>query len=205
MIYAFTSGFFLGLSLILAIGAQNTFVLRQGLVREHIFSVSLFCAFSDAILIIIGILGISVFLEKSSPFIANILYLTAAIWLTIYGFVRLREAIKTKTLDEIKKSNSKGLISTLSTLSILTFLNPHVYLDTIILIGTVSQQFFGINKTTFALGAITSSFVFFFSLGYGARLLIPLMKKSLSWRILDFIIAFIMFTIAFKLALTINY
>ena len=101
---------------------------------------------------------------------------------------------------EIKASKSKSLLSTISILAILTFANPHVYLDTMILIGSVSQQFVGVNKLTFALGASIASFVFFYSLAYGAKFLVPVMKSTTSWRILDCLIALVMFTIAFKLA-----
>ena len=200
MLSAFLTGFFLGISLIVAIGAQNIFVLRQGILRQHIFYVALFCALSDALLICIGIIGISFFLNNLVSEISNILFGFSAIWLSGYGILRLIAAFKSDTTLEIETSLSKGLLPTLSIAAVLTFANPHVYLDTMILIGSVSQQFPGENKLAFVLGASLASFIFFFSLAYGSKLLAPIMKRPFSWRILNFLIAFIMFTIAFKLA-----
>ena len=202
MIAAFLTGFFLGISLILAIGAQNVFVLRQGILGQHVFYVALFCAISDTLLICIGIVGISFFLDSLVSQNLNVLFGLSALWLMGYGLMRLKEVFKSKTQIEIEieTSSSKDLISTIGILAILTFLNPHVYLDTIILIGSISQQFTEKYKIAFALGASFSSFVFFFSLAYGAKLFKPLMQSNVSWRLLDFFIAIIMFTIAIKLA-----
>ena len=200
MISAFLTGFFLGMSLIVAIGAQNTFVLRQGIVGHHVFYVALFCALSDTLLITIGVTGISFFLNNFATQMSNWLFGFSALWLSGYGILRLIAAYKANAMLEIESSTSKGLLSTISIVSILTFANPHVYLDTMILIGSVSLQFSGENKLAFVLGASFSSFVFFFSLAYGAKLLMPIMKRPSSWQILDCLIAFVMFTIAFKLA-----
>ncbi len=200
MITTFLAGFFTGFSLIVAIGAQNTFVLRQGILGQHVFYVALFCALSDTILIGIGVAGISFFLNNFIDKISNLLFGFSAIWLTGYGILRLRSAFKAEGIVKIETSSSKGLLPTISIAAILTFANPHVYLDTMILIGSISQQFSGNLKISFALGASLASFVFFFSLSYGAKLLTPIMNRPLSWQILDCLIAFIMFTIAFKLA-----
>jgi len=200
MFSAFLTGFFLGLSLIIAIGAQNTFVLRQGILGQHVFYVALFCAFADALLIGIGIVGISFFLKNFINQYLSILFGLSAFWLSGYGVIRLLSAFESNKTIEVEASSLKGLFQTLSVAAILTFLNPHVYLDTMILIGSISQQFSGFQKISFALGAILASFVFFFSLAYGARLLTPLMQQSFSWKILDSLIALIMFTIAFNLA-----
>ena len=200
MISTFLTGFFLGMSLIVAIGAQNAFVLRQGLVGHHVFYVALFCALSDTLLISIGVTGISFFLNNFAMQMSNWLLGFSALWLSGYGILRLIAAFKANAMLEIESSTSKGLLSTISIVSILTFANPHVYLDTMILIGSVSLQFSGENKLAFVLGASFSSFVFFFSLAYGAKLLTPIMKRPSSWQILDCLIAFVMFTIAFKLA-----
>ena len=197
---AFLTGFFLGISLIVAIGAQNTFVLRQGILGKHVFYVALFCALSDALLISIGIAGISYFLNNVINQISSLLFGFSALWLTGYGILRLKAVFKTDIMIEIKASKSKDLIPTISIAAILTFANPHVYLDTMVLIGSISQQFFGYYKIAFALGAVIASFVFFFSLAYGAKLLEPIMQRPTSWRILDGLIALIMFTIAIKLA-----
>ena len=197
---ALLTGFFLGLSLIVAIGAQNAFVLRQGILGQHVFYVALFCALSDALLIIIGVASISFFLNNFISQYSNILFGVSAVWLVGYGVIRLRSALKSNSTIEIEASTLRDLLPTISITAALTFLNPHVYLDTMILIGSISQQFSGFHKVIFALGAIFASFVFFFSLAYGAKLLTPIMLRPLSWRILDSLIAIIMFTIAFQLA-----
>ena len=200
MIPAFLTGFFLGISLILAIGAQNAFVLRQGILGQHVLYVALFCSLSDALLICIGIASISFFLSSFIAQFSDLLFGFSAIWLAGYGLIRLKAVFKSDSALEIDSSRSKDLIPTLSILFILTFANPHVYLDTMILIGSVSQQFSGDHKISFAFGASLASFIFFFSLAYGAKLLIPIMQSPNSWRKLDFLIAVVMFIISFKLA-----
>ena len=200
MISAFLTGFFLGISLIVAIGAQNAFVLRQGILRQHVFHVALFCALSDAILICIGIAGISFFLNNLVAQFSDLLFGFSAIWLTGYGLLKLKTVFKSDSVIKIESTISKNLTTTLSILFVLTFANPHVYLDTMVLIGSISQQFSGDHRIAFALGASLASFVFFFSLAYGAKLLIPVMQNPNSWRKLDFLIAVVMFTISIKLA-----
>ena len=200
MISAFLTGFFLAISLIVAIGAQNAFVLRQGILGQHIFYVALFCALSDAILICIGITGISFFSNNHIAEFSDLLFGFSAIWLAGYGLMRLKTVFKPYSAIEVESLISKNLASTLSILFVLTFANPHVYLDTMVLIGSISQQFSGDNKIAFALGAIFASFIFFFALAYGAKLLAPLMQSPNSWRKLDFLIALVMFIISIKLA-----
>ena len=202
MLNAFLTGFILGLSLILAIGAQNSFVLRQGLMGRHVFAVALFCSFSDALLIFIGVAGISIFLNDYVNLMSDWLFAVAAIWLACYGLLRLKDAIKGNSALVIESASSNELTSTLSFLALLTFVNPHVYLDTVVLIGSVSQQFPGNIKVAYVLGASLASFVFFFSLAYGAKLLAPIMQKPVAWRLLDSLIAFVMFTLAIKMAQT---
>jgi len=200
MLSAFLSGFILGLSLILAIGAQNSFVLRQGLMGRHVFIVALFCSLSDALLIGIGVVGISLFLNNYIDLVSDWLFGISAIWLAGYGILRLRDAVIGKSVLIAENSSVNGLVSTLSFLSVLTFANPHVYLDTVVLIGSVSQQFTGNIKLAYAIGASLASFVFFFSLAYGAKLLAPIMQKPIAWRILDSFIALVMFSLAIKIA-----
>jgi len=200
LIHALLTGFFLGFSLIVAIGAQNTYVLRQGIIGQHVFSIALFCALSDALLIIIGVVGVSFFLNNFISQNSHIIFGLSAVWLAGYGIIRLRSVFKSNKTIELEAYELKGLLPTISVAGVLTFLNPHVYLDTMILIGSISQQFSGYYKFIFALGAILASFVFFFSLAYGARLLIPIMQRPFSWKILDGLISLIMFTIAFNLA-----
>ena len=205
MLSAFFTGCFLGFSLIVAIGAQNAFVLRHGILRQHVFYVALFCAVSDTALICLGVTGISIFFNNFVTQFSNILFGVSSIWLSGYGIIRLMSVFKSNSAIDIEKTTVKGLFPTLSALFILTFANPHVYLDTIILIVSISQQFSGELKVGFAIGASLSSFVFFFGLAYGAKLLAPIMINSNSWRILDCLIAIIMFYIAFKLAVEGNW
>jgi L-lysine exporter family protein LysE/ArgO len=200
MLSAFLTGFILGFSLILAIGAQNSFVLRQGLIGRHVFIVALFCSLSDALLISIGVAGISIFLNNYIDLVSDWLFGISAIWLAGYGLLRLRDAVKGKSALIAENSSVNGLVSTLSFLSVLTFANPHVYLDTVVLIGSVSQQFTGDTKLAYVLGASIASFVFFFSLAYGAKFLSPTMQRPIAWRLLDSFIAFVMFTLAIKMA-----
>ena len=200
MLSAFLTGFILGLSLILAIGAQNSFVLRQGLTGRHVFTVALFCSLSDALLIFIGVAGISIFLNNYINLVSNWLFAIAAIWLAGYGLLRLKDAIKGNSALLAEGFLNNGIASTLSFLVVLTFANPHVYLDTVILIGSVSQQFPGNTKFAYALGASIASFVFFFSLAYGAKFLSPIMQRPIAWQLLDSFIAFVMFTLAIKMA-----
>ena len=131
---------------------------------------------------------------------ANLLFGISSIWLFGYGLMRIRFIFKSNSAIEIDTSVPKGIVPTISILTVVTFANPHVYLDTMVLIGSISQQFSGNLKVAYAIGASLASFVFFFSLAYGAKSLLPIMQNPNSWRILDLFIALIMFTLAFKLA-----
>jgi len=199
------TGLFLGFSLIIAIGPQNIFVLRQGILKKHVFLVAFFCSISDITLIFIGIGGISLILENIIKTYSNFLFGISALWLIFYGIARLYSSIKNESKLNIDSKENGSTFSILSSLFIITFANPHVYLDTVILIGSVSQQFSGNEKYIFGLGSSIASIIFFFSLAYGAKFIIPLMKNSLSWRILDFFIGAIMLLIAFNLTLEISY
>ena len=199
MVSAFLTGFFLGLSLIVAIGAQNAFVLRQGILRQHVFYIALFCSISDALLIVLGIVGISYFFNDFVHEYSKIIFGFAALWLCIYGFIRLNSVFKgnSKIIESNIKSSS--LKNAISITAIFTFANPHVYLDTMILIGSISQQFADFNRLLFAFGACIASFFWFFGIAYGARLLAPIMQNPRHWRILDIFIASVMFIIALNL------
>ena len=159
-----------------------------------------FVSLSDALLISTGVAGISIFLNNYIDLVSNWLFGISSIWLTGYGLMRLRDAVKGKSALIAENSSVNGLVSTLSFLSVLTFANPHVYLDTVVLIGSVSQQFTGDTKLAYVLGASIASFVFFFSLAYGAKFLSPTMQRPMAWRLLDSFIAFVMFTLAIKMA-----
>ena len=200
MLGAFLTGFILGFSLILAIGAQNSFVLRQGLIGRHVFTIALFCSISDALLIIVGVAGISIFLNNYINITSDWLFAVAAIWLAGYGLLRLKDVVKGNSALITKSNVNNGITSTLTLLVVLTFANPHVYLDTVVLIGSVSQQFSGNTKLAFTIGAVLASFVFFFSLAYGAKFLSPIMERPVAWRLLDSFIAFVMFSLAIKMA-----
>ncbi|MDC3345491.1 LysE family transporter [Candidatus Pseudothioglobus singularis] len=200
MLSAFLTGFFLGLSLIVAIGAQNAFVIRSGILRNHIFYIALFCAISDSLLIIIGIAGISFFLKDFINEFSNIIFGFSALWLFSYGLLRIRSALINNYITVDNNSESSSLLKAISIVAVFTFVNPHVYLDTMILIGSISQQFLDTNRIYFAIGASAASFIWFFSIAYGAKLLTPIMQKPSHWRNLDLLIALIMFVIAFNLA-----
>ena len=185
-------------ALILAIGAQNAFVLRQGLARAHIFWLCLLCAVSDAILITAGVLGFGVIVTLY-PLLPQIMAWGGAAFLFVYGVLRLRAAYLGQYEMQLS-GQSAGLWATLATGAAFTWLNPHVYLDTLGLVGAVSTQYVDpAEKTAFGIGAVTSSFVFFFSLGYGARLLAPVMQSVRAWRILDVGIGLVMWALAIKL------
>ena len=200
MLSAFLTGLFLGLSLIVAIGAQNAFVIRSGILKNHIFYIALFCAISDSLLIIIGIAGISFFLKDFINAFSNIIFGFSALWLFTYGLLRIRSALIYNSINVDNVPKSSSLLKTISIVAVFTFANPHVYLDTMILIGSVSQQFLDMKRIYFAIGACTSSFIWFFTIAYGAKLLAPIMQKPSHWRNLDLLIASIMFVIAFNLA-----
>lgn len=190
-------GFSLGFSLILAIGAQNAFVLKQGLKGEHVFLVCLICAASDAILILIGVSGFHV-LVASFPSLVTIARFGGAAFLLVYGLLSFYNAIRLDQglLPSEIRSNSAWQAAL--TCLAFTWLNPHVYLDTVVLLGSVSTQF-GADVTWFAGGAVLASFVFFFGLGYGARLLRPVFATARAWRVLDFLIGCVMWGIALRL------
>ena len=198
MFGASVTGFATGFSLILAIGAQNAFVLRQGLARNHVFWLCLLCAGSDAFLIAAGVLGFGVIVELY-PLLPQIMTWGGAAFLIVYGAMRLWAAYKGEYAMQIA-GQSAGLWATLATAAALTWLNPHVYLDTLGLIGAISVQYVdAAQKLAFGIGAVTSSFVFFFGLGYGARLLAPIMQSAKAWQVLDVLIGLVMWAIAYKL------
>lgn len=197
MISAGLTGFVTGFTLILAIGAQNAFVLRQGLARSHVFWLCLMCATSDAILVAIGVIGFG-FLQTQYPALPLIMAWAGAAFLLTYGTIRLVSAYRGDYSMELS-GKTLGLGATLATAAAFTWLNPHVYLDTVGLIGAISTDFEGAKRLAFGIGAVLASFVFFFSLGYGARLLAPIMTSARAWRILDVIIGLVMYAIAFSL------
>lgn len=192
----YVSGFALGLSLILAIGSQNAFVLRQGLKKEHVFAISLFCAVSDAILISAGIAGFGAVTARY-PHLVYFAKLAGALFLLIYGLQSLYASVTKSHALENDGTAVTSLKKALLLCFGFTWLNPHVYLDTLLLVGMVSTG--ADSKLIFALGAIFASFVFFFSLCYGARLLSPLFSNPKAWNILDALVGILMIYLAWNL------
>lgn len=213
----FITGLGVGLSLIIAIGAQNAFVLRQGIRRQHVFAVALICAASDAILIVLGVLGVG-FALHTAPWLITIVRWLGVAFLVTYAFLALRrawrgsgEGLHAAPDTAGEPAGGTGSVATLTrprgtllavvgaTLAI-TWLNPHVYLDTVIFLGSVAQSQ-GDGRWLFAIGCVTGSFLWFFSLAYGARYLGRWLSGPRAWRILDGAVGIVMVVIAVILAL----
>ena len=195
---ALLSGLFAGLSLIIAIGAQNAFVIRQGLTRQHVFLVVAICSASDALLISLGAGGLGALIQSHSGVLEFVRWF-GVIYLTWFGIKSLRAALRNQTLDAANKpvlSRNKVATTTLA----LTFLNPHVYLDTVILLGAIANQFKG-KTWYFAAGAMIGSVIWFTSIGYGAKAASKYMSKPIFWKVLDLLIAVVMFWVAAYLGL----
>lgn len=184
------SGLLLGGSLIVAIGAQNAFILRHGLLRQHVFILCLICALSDAALIGLGVAGLGAIISSSEILIA-VVTLGGAAFLAVYAFMAMRRAFSPSAL-KAAKSGPGSLKAAVLTCLAFTFLNPHVYLDTVLLVGGLSARHEGTARLAFALGAMSASFLWFFGLGYGARVLEPLFARPSAWRVLDGLIALVM-------------
>lgn len=195
MLSIMASGFVLGFSLILAIGAQNAFVLRAGLMRRHVLPLVLVCAISDAMLIAAGVAGFGA-LVQSYPAIVVYLRYCGAAFLLVYGLRAFLSAKRGGSAMERGEDENDLWISIVICL-MLTWLNPHVYLDTVVLVGSLAAQ--SADPWVFGTGAISASFVFFFSLGYGARFLSSVFQNPRAWQILDFVIALVMWSIAYGL------
>lgn len=197
---AYLAGLSLGLSLILAIGAQNVFVLRQGLARAHVFPVALTCALSDAILITLGVAGFGR-LSQALPWLDPVLRYGGAAFLLAFGARSLHSALTgTGALTVTGGADPGPLLPTLLACLAITWLNPHVWLDTVVMLGSVAAQYDG-ARAAFGAGAITASFLFFFSLAYGAAQLRPVFAQPRAWRILEALIALLMAGIAATLIL----
>lgn len=195
----FLSGFFLGFSLILAIGAQNAFILKQGLLRQHVFLLCMICALSDAILINVGVFTFSFFSKRFSV-IEPVARYGGAAFLFYCGARSYWAAFKKSNAMRVAADSNAAVESAVLMCLALTWLNPHVYLDTMMLIGSVSTQYPS-EKVQFAVGASLASFVFFFSRGYGARLLAPVFRQPRAWKVLDGFIGTVMWGIATNLLL----
>jgi len=194
---AILPGLLTGLSLIIAIGAQNAFVLRQGLTRKYIIPVVLICSFSDALLISLGTAGLGALIQ-AIPLLLEILRWLGVAYLTWFGISAVRKVLAKDSLHLTDESSVTLKQTVLMTLG-FTFLNPHVYLDTVIFLGSIANQF-GDNRWYFALGAMLASFIWFFSLGLTASKMAVAMAKPMFWKILDVFIAAVMFSLAINLA-----
>ena len=200
MLTSLVAGFGTGLSLIVAIGAQNAFVLRQGIRREHVGAVAGLCALSDAALIVAGVLGIGTVVERA-PVVLDVVRWGGVVFLLGYAVIALRRALRPEVLRAVADGAGTTLAAALATAAALTFLNPHVYLDTVLLLGSIANQHGDDGRWDFATGAVLASLIWFFGLGYGARRLAPLFAKPVAWRVLDASIAAVMTLIALSLAL----
>lgn len=200
MIFSFAKGFALSLSLIVAIGAQNAFVLRQGIRQAHVLPVVLTCALSDAVLMSAGILGFGALVE-AAPWLKPVMTFGGAMFLFIYGAMAFWSAWSGNGALKAGNGVENGLWTTVAVCLALTWGNPHVYLDTLVLLGSIAAGYDG-SRLAFGAGAISASFVFFFTLGYGARLLAPFFEQPKAWRALDLGVGVLMWTIAFLLVYT---
>ena len=195
--FAIIPGLLAGFSLIIAIGAQNAFVIRQGLTKKYVLLTVLICAFSDAILIALGASGLGA-LIKSNKNILEFVRWFGVIYLLWFAFKSAKSVFKKEVLNSAGEASANRK-SVILTVLALTFLNPHVYLDTVILLGSISNQF-GTDKWFFVIGAILASFIWFTAIGFGAKSASRFMSQPIFWKILDSIIALVMVSIAAVLA-----
>lgn len=197
MLSIWGTGLMTGLALIIAIGAQNAFVLRQGIRREHVGVVVALCIVSDALLILGGTAGIGV-LVSQFPLVLDVLRWGGAAYLTWWAVRSFRSALKPAALTaEAPRSRGSVVATTLA----LTYLNPHVYLDTVVLLGSLANAQGDGTRWVFAAGAVVGSIVWFCALGYGARALSGVLKSPRTWRVVDVVIGVVMLALAIKLVL----
>ena len=191
------AGLGFGLSLIVAIGAQNAYVLRQGLRKEHVFVIVAICALSDALLIAVGVAGLGAIIQQLE-WLLLLIEAVGGVFLCTYGVKAALRAWKPEVLNTETGGKAVSLKVAVGTVLALTYLNPHVYLDTVLLLGSVAGTYEA-NRWWFAAGAMAGSVIWFSVLGFGARLLAPVFTKPSAWRVLDAIIAVVMFTLGMSL------
>ena len=196
----FLQGLALSLGLIVAIGAQNAFVLRQGLRREHVASVVFFCAITDALLIAAGVLGMAQALGER-PMVANALALSGAVFLAAYGWNALRRALQQNGLLANEEGDGLTWAAAMAQAAAFTLLNPHVYLDTVLLVGSIGAQQRADLQVWFVAGASSASLLWFCALGFGARWLAPLFAKPRAWQVLDILIGLTMWALSAMLVM----
>ncbi len=201
MVPTYLAGAALGAGLIIAIGAQNAFVLQQGLRRQHVFVVAAICATVDAALITLGVGGFGA-LVSSTPTLVAISAWGGAAFLLAYGARSFRSATRRDVLETGSVAHpEQSLRRTVAYTLAVSLLNPHVYLDTVVILGSVSARYPADERMWFALGAMSASFAWFFSLAYGARVLAPLFARPRAWQVLDVGIGIVMWWIAGSLVL----
>lgn len=194
---ALVPGFLTGLSLIIAIGAQNAFVIKQGLLRQHVLLIVLICAISDAVLIFLGTGGLGALVQSNQGLLEVVRWFGVA-YLTWFGIKSAKSAFTNQSL-QASGSSTVSAVKVATTVLALTWLNPHVYLDTVILLGSVANQF-NSDRWYFATGASVASVLWFTAIGFGARAASKYMSRPIFWKVLDSLIALIMFSIAITLA-----
>jgi L-lysine exporter family protein LysE/ArgO len=195
---AFCTGFLMSATLIVAIGAQNAFVLRQGLRREHVAAIVLFCAVADLLLIGAGVAGLASILGQRAT-LTMLLTLCGAAFLSWYGVLALRRASRPQVLRGAASSAQVSLRSAMTQVAGFTLLNPHVYLDTVLLMGSIGARQPAGLRLWFVGGAAVASGMWFTTLGFGARWLSPIFARPRAWQILDTLIALVMFALAAQL------
>ena len=200
MLATFLSGLGTGAGLIIAIGAQNAFVLRQGLLRQHVLPVVLVCIGGDILCICAGVAGMGA-LIRTNEWLLEFFRWGGALFLTVYGISAARRAASGNGSMEISEVGACSFMKAITSCLAFTFLNTHVYLDTVVLLGSIAAQYGEDLKWTFASGALTASVLWFTGLGFGARLLLPIFQNRKAWRILDTLIALVMWAIALTLVL----
>ena len=204
MLDIYLKGFIVTFSLIVAIGAQNAYVLKLGLLKQYVLLAVFLCILFDTILITAGIYGLGFFVQGNQLLI-NIIAIIGIVFLTFYSFLSFKSAFKNESLEIDGKTKTNPLKQVIGMLLVFTFLNPHTYLDTVLLIGGIGANIQNDLKIYFLLGAVSASASWFILLGFGARLLIPLFKKAVTWKILDISIGIIMLIIAYTLIDLIKY
>ena len=198
LVAASLEGFLLGAGLIIAIGPQNAFVLRKGLVRRHVLAVATVCALSDVLLILAGVGGAGA-MVRNAPALLKAVTFAGAAFLAVYGLMAFRRALHPAALAPAAAA-SQTLGAAVGACLALTFLNPHVYLDTVVLIGALSARHEGAAVAAFAAGAALASIAWFYGLAFAARMVAPLFARPNAWRVLDVLIGLVMLSIALRLA-----
>ena len=200
LLHAFIQGFMLMGGLIIAIGAQNAFILTQGLKQQYVLPLVLFCSFADAGLSALGVAGLGHIITQN-PILMDYIKLGGAAFLGAYAILALKRALKAERLSPLTQTPA-SFLKVMAIIATLTFLNPHVYLDTVVLVGAFANKFASPLNWVFWSGGVVASLLWFSALGFGAKWLVPFFQSATTWRILDGLIAFIMATLAIMLLLS---